>query len=214
MTIWAILPVKPIRNGKSRLSGVLSENQREALNLRMFENTLTILCEIEKIEKILVVSRDSGVLAYARNHGAHTIQEDSDSELNLALKRATIVTKNYSVNSLLILPADLPLLQAEDLEKIIDVDASKKMMVIVPDRRMEGTNVLFLQQVEEFDYLFGQNSFQFHVQQGIEKGFETVTIINERLGLDLDFPEDIEYLKQVSPLSHEHFLHIQETYQM
>lgn len=32
MSIWAILPVKPLRRGKSRLAGALTEEERAALN--------------------------------------------------------------------------------------------------------------------------------------------------------------------------------------
>ena len=38
MTIWAIVPVKPLRYGKSRLSGILSEDQRTQLNRRLLEH--------------------------------------------------------------------------------------------------------------------------------------------------------------------------------
>ena len=43
MTIWAIVPVKPLRRGKSRLAGLLSEEQRTCLNRYLLEHTLTRL---------------------------------------------------------------------------------------------------------------------------------------------------------------------------
>lgn len=211
MTIWAVLPVKPIRSGKSRLAGVLSEEKREILNQRMFEHTLAVLKEIKEIDKVLVISRDSKVISYARKHGAHTIQEDSDSELNMAVRRATMVAKSFSVQSLLILPADMPLIQPEDIVECIKKQGKGKTLVIAPDRRDEGTNVLFLDPVDNFEYLFGHNSFQFHTQQGFEKGYEVIIVKNEHLALDLDIPEDIELLKKVSPLNLEHLLQNQET---
>jgi len=37
MTLWAIVPVKPLRRGKSRLSGMLSEDERAHLNEVLLE---------------------------------------------------------------------------------------------------------------------------------------------------------------------------------
>ena len=61
------MPVKPLRRGKSRLSGVLSEDERTALNQTMLINTLKTLNQVEEIETILVVSRDPLALSIARD---------------------------------------------------------------------------------------------------------------------------------------------------
>jgi 2-phospho-L-lactate guanylyltransferase (CobY/MobA/RfbA family) len=39
MTLWAIVPVKPLRRGKSRLADVLSQDERTNLNRHLLENT-------------------------------------------------------------------------------------------------------------------------------------------------------------------------------
>ncbi|MHB1481817.1 MAG: hypothetical protein ACYCXH_05800, partial [Bellilinea sp.] len=76
MAIWAIVPVKPLRKSKPRLSDVLSEDERALLNFTMLGQTLRTLKSMPAIEQILVVSRDSSVLALAREYGARTVQED------------------------------------------------------------------------------------------------------------------------------------------
>ena len=43
MTIWAIVPVKPLRRGKSRLAEMLSEDERAELNSRLLTHTLETL---------------------------------------------------------------------------------------------------------------------------------------------------------------------------
>ncbi len=96
MTLWAIVPVKPLRVGKSRLSGVLSQDERADLNRRMLDHTLATLTAIPEIEQVLVVSRDQAALALAREHGARTVQEHGSPQLNIALARATVVVKNYT----------------------------------------------------------------------------------------------------------------------
>src|SRR5512143_2325376 len=96
MTIWAIVPVKPLRHGKSRLAGILAEGERERLNRLLLERTLRTLSDIREVDQVLVVSRDSGALAIARDFGARTVQEDGAPALNTALQRATVVAQVYA----------------------------------------------------------------------------------------------------------------------
>ncbi|HNS37332.1 MAG TPA: hypothetical protein PKM01_06080, partial [Anaerolineaceae bacterium] len=76
MSLWAIVPVKPLRRGKSRLAGVLSEDERALLNMTMLGNILMTLTSVPQIDSVLVVSRDPAALALARDHGARTVQEE------------------------------------------------------------------------------------------------------------------------------------------
>ena len=54
MTLWAIVPVKPLRLGKSRLAEMLSEDERADLNRRLLVHTLTTLAAIPEIEGYVV----------------------------------------------------------------------------------------------------------------------------------------------------------------
>ena len=63
MTIWAIVPVKPIQRAKSRLAKVLSRDERATLSRQLLKNTLDTLSEVTQVERTLVISRDSEVLS-------------------------------------------------------------------------------------------------------------------------------------------------------
>jgi 2-phospho-L-lactate guanylyltransferase len=93
MTLWAIVPVKPLRRGKSRLAGALSEDERTELNRSLLQNTLKTFSDLKEVEEVLVISRDPQALAIARQHGARTVREDGQPELNTALKRATVIAR-------------------------------------------------------------------------------------------------------------------------
>jgi 2-phospho-L-lactate guanylyltransferase len=84
MPLWAIVPVNPLRRGKSRLSKVLTEAERTALNQNMLTNTLKVLASVDRIDTIMVVSRDPSALAIARDFGARTVLENGNPELNTA----------------------------------------------------------------------------------------------------------------------------------
>mgnify|MGYP001767677059 CR=1 FL=1 len=132
MSIWAIVPVKPLRRGKSRLASALTPAEREELNSRLLSHTIKTLCNISEIDRVLVVSRDQEALALAREQGAHTVQEKGTPELNTALLRATAVAKVYSPRGILIVPADLPLLTPQDVRILIEqVKAHPPPVVVI-----------------------------------------------------------------------------------
>ena len=192
MTIWAIVPVKPLRRGKSRLAGLLSEEQRTRLNRYLLEHTLTILNEIPDIEHTLVVSRDPAALALTRSMGGRTVLEDGAPQFNTAIQRATIVAQAQGARAVLILPADLPLVEPSDLEALMKQGQTAPVVVIAPDRRLDGTNCLFINPSGLIEYGYGPGSFHRHCQRAAEANAKLVVINSERIGLDLDLPEDLE----------------------
>ncbi len=194
MTLWAIVPVKPLRRGKSRLSGVLSGEKRAALNKNLLIHTLDTITKSPKLEQVLVVSRDPEALAIARFHGARTVLEDGTPHLNIAITRATAVSRMYSVAGVLILPADLPQITPEDVDVMVDAARFAPSIVIAPDHRRQGTNALLVKPPGLLTYEFGPNSFQKHVKQAEEKGADVQVVELPSLAHDVDFPEDLAFL--------------------
>jgi len=197
MTIWAIVPVKPLRRGKSRLAGALSEDERTQLNQSLLQHTLETLTDLKELEQVLVVSRDPNALALARNYGARTVQEEGQPQLNTALKRATVVAQVYATRGVLVLPADLPLISREDVLTLINRAGEPPVVVIAPDRHEKGTNALLISPAGLIDYDFGGNSFQRHCEL-VKKTGARLEIVNlPSLGLDLDVPEDLELIRNM-----------------
>lgn len=195
MTLWAIVPVKPLRRGKSRLAGTLTEDERTVLNRALLEHTLTTLSDLREVDGMLVVSRDPNALTIARNHGARTVQEDGQPHLNMALKRATIVAQVYATRGVLVLPADLPLISKDDILELIKRGTEPPVVVIAPDRHGKGTNALLISPPGLIEYDFGENSFQRHCERAQQAGARLEIVDLPSLGLDLDMPEDIELIK-------------------
>lgn len=197
MTLWAIVPVKPLRRGKSRLAGTLSEEERAVLNQELLEHTLKTLSTLKEIEQVLVVSRDPHALTIARNLGARTVREDGQPHLNTALQRATVVAKVYATRGVLVLPADLPLLTAQDLHTLIERAADPPVIVIAPDRHEKGTNALLMSPAGLIEYDFGEDSFQRHCERARAAGARLEIVNLPSLGLDLDLPEDLEIVRRL-----------------
>jgi 2-phospho-L-lactate guanylyltransferase len=200
MTLWAIVPVKPLRRGKSRLAGTLTEDERTALNQSLLEHTLKVLSAIKELDQVLVVSRDPHALTIARNHGAKTVQEDGQPHLNTALARATVMAQVHSTRGILVLPADLPLLTPDDVRALIDRAAKPPVVVIAPDRHGKGTNALLMVPAGQIEYDFGEGSFQRHCERAKNSGARLEIVELPSLGLDLDLPEDLEMIRKLEAL--------------
>ncbi len=200
MTLWAIVPVKPLRRGKSRLAGALTEDERAELNRLLLERTLRTLTDLKEVEQVLVVSRDSSALALARELGARTVQEDGAPALNTALKRATVVAQVYASRGVLVIPADLPFLSREDVLALLEHAVDPPVVVIAPDRRGQGTNALLLSPANLIEYDFGGDSFKRHCDRARKAGARLEIVDLPSLGLDLDLPEDLALVRQLDGL--------------
>jgi 2-phospho-L-lactate guanylyltransferase len=198
MTIWVIVPVKPLRLGKSRLAGIISDEARVTLNEKLLGHTLQILAKMQDIGQVLVVSRDPNVLTIARDYGAKTILENGSPQLNTALTRATVFAQLHSVRGVLILPADLPLLSETDIRSIIELANDKPPVVVIsPDRHEDGTNALLISPAGLIEYDFGPGSFNRHCQRARDASARLEIIKLPSLAFDLDVPEDLKMLEEL-----------------
>jgi 2-phospho-L-lactate guanylyltransferase len=211
MTFWAIVPVKPLRRGKSRLAGTLTQDERTELNRQLLEHTLQTLSELKEIEHILVVSRDPAALALARDHGARTVSENGAPQLNTALQRATVVAQVYATRGVLVLPADLPLITREDIMALLERAKDPPVVVISPDHRKEGTNALLISPAGLIDYDFGVGSYKRHCQRAKEAGARLEVVSLPSLGLDLDLPEDLDKVSNLAGLNFEGLSVVEES---
>ncbi len=196
MALWAIVPVKPLRLGKSRLAKVLTQDERTDLNRRLLAHTLDTLKAIPEIDQVLVTSRDTAALALAREHGARTVQENGAPQLNAALARATIVAQNYVTRGVLVIPADLPLITPEDVQAMLERAKDSPVVVVAPDRHHKGTNALLVCPAGLIEYDFGPGSFQRHCERARQAGARLEIIELPSLALDVDLPEDLEKIGQ------------------
>jgi 2-phospho-L-lactate/phosphoenolpyruvate guanylyltransferase len=212
MIIWAIIPVKPFRDSKSRLSHILSPDDRAALTERFLRHTLDVLRQVSEIHRTLVVSRDPAVLKLARQYDAVTFGESDKQDLNLALTRATHIAVAQRADSVLILPSDLPFLTPEDVEMMIagsDPSAvngngnghgfRNRFVAICTDHNSDGTNALLVCPPTGFTFQYGRNSFALHLEEAARLGMARRIIHTPGLKFDLDTERDWETFQALQP---------------
>lgn len=179
MSWIAIVPARIGGVRKSRLSGVLSASEREALAEGMFDHVLAVLAAHERIGECVVLSPtapDDPALQWAEDKGRGLNPELA--ELRGALADRDVV----------ILHADLPFLSAADVTDLLEA-ADAARIAIAPDRLGTGTNGVALKARRPFRFAFGIGSCAAHREAA---GPDARLVERQGLGFDIDSPEDLE----------------------
>ena len=190
MNIWAILPVKPLSQSKTRLAPILSQTERATLTQHLLEHTIEVLQDVPQIDQILVVSRDETVLNIARRYHTHTFTESAPYELKTAVTQATKYATLQAVDRILIIPADLPFLQAYEIQNILDKISFSENCIICPDEKQNGTNAFMLPPSTNFRFQYGPNSYQKHLVEAERLNLTIQTITTPGISFDLDTEAD------------------------
>lgn len=190
MALWAIVPVKSIHQGKSRLSGILNENERASLNKAMLTNLLQVLRSSDAFSGEVIISHDSEAKNLAEGFNFDYFEEQPPYSLNTAIESACKYCSDRGATEILILPADLPLLNLKSLELLLKRNINPPVVVIAPDRREGGTNSLLINPLNGFSFQFGEDSFTKHQKIAHEHQYRVAVVHDPGTELDLDLPED------------------------
>ena len=186
---FAIIPVKNLDVTKSRLSPLLSSSERGCFVLKMLEDVLTAIKSTPKIRQTVVVGVDSETVQVAKSFGAVSLAEVALG-LNEAILEAIKWCIQRGAESVLILPADIPLVMPTDLNGIISL-GEENAVVISPSRDGEGTNALLLKPSNCIKPFYGPGSFQRHMSEASMRKIRFCTFESPRIGLDVDTVKDL-----------------------
>lgn len=184
--LHAVVPVKRLERAKSRLAAVLAPAERRLLVLEMLGRVLATLCR-SPLAAIWVVSGDPLVLAQASRYGARPLRE-REGELNSALEHARAVAIAAGADALLIVPADVPLLRADDVRGMLGLLRAGADVALAPDDAGLGTNALALRATAGLPFSFGEESALRHMGLAAERGLVARRFASPTLELDVDDP--------------------------
>ena len=195
MNVAALLPVKGFRNAKQRLAPLLSSAARELLAEAMFRDVLSQVTMALGLNGTFVVTADDRVAAIATAAGAEVIRESGENGETSAVDFARMDLKDAGSEAVLILPGDMPLVRATDIEQVlgqVPPDAKAPFALLVPSHDRLGTNALLLAPPDVIKLRFGYDSFTFHMGQVKAQGLPLRCFENEHIALDIDEPKDLE----------------------
>jgi 2-phospho-L-lactate/phosphoenolpyruvate guanylyltransferase len=191
--IWALVPVKPLGEAKTRLACVLDQQERIQLVLQMLDHTLTVLASVRELAGVVVVTPDETIADLADSHGAQVLREAHAQGLNSSLSWAVGQLGDLLLEGVLVLPADLPLLCKESVATLL-ATATTPGVVVAPDRHRQGTNALLITPPTLIPFCFGLDSFRRHLEAARVAGVQPVVVETPDLAADVDLPEDLSVM--------------------
>ncbi len=188
-----LVPVKNLSAAKQRLAAVLDQPSRTKLAQAMLYDVLTALHGWKNRPQVAVVTSDAYAVTLATEYGFDIIADPDNPGETGAIEMATRVCVERGVDSTLIIPADIPLIQVWELEEIMQ-NAPVAGSVLVPAADGRGTNAAFRRPADLFPLRFGNDSFKPHHAAAQATGKPCVVLNLPGIAVDVDNPEDLEQM--------------------
>lgn len=176
-----LIPVKAFREAKVRLAPALDQRARSRLARGMAATVVRAAGDLP----VWVVCDDEDVAEWATDVGA-TVLWRPGLGLNGAVSDGVAALAALGVARVIVAHADLP--HALDLTWA----AAGDDVVLVPDRRDDGTNVVALPSGCGFAFAYGPGSFRRHHAGALALGLGVRVVREERLMWDVDVPADLD----------------------
>ena len=174
-----VVPFKR-NNAKSRLAGILTPDERDALAMNMLRDVMDALdgFEVDILTSSILSNKDvdfsSCVLL-------------SDSGLNEALNEYLDSHAGHDNDSVMIVMADLPLIRSKHIREIAGLDAD----VVIAPGKGGGTNILYIKDPSGFHVDYYGASFLDHLRIARESGASVEVYDSFAVSTDIDEPEDL-----------------------
>lgn len=189
--VAGILPFRGLGGPKTRLSGVLSIEDRRALALALLERAIRSMCA-GGVETLAIVTMDPRLSSVGIDPCAEIIVQ-SGAGLNDAIHLGQLWAIEHGADATLTVLPDLPLLSADDISALV-WRSNPHTAVIAPDRHGQGTNALLLHPPDAVASAFGDGSADRHRRGLALAEIAVVDLQRPGIHLDLDTPDDLEHL--------------------
>ena len=184
MNVCAIVPVRALGEGKTRLSAILSPHQRASLVRSMLEHVVGVLRVARGVDRIVIVTSDDDLelpeVEYIRDEG-----KGLNAAVELALEQVA-----HRFDAAIVVAGDVPYVTVSEIERLIEVGRQYDV-AIVPDRHEQGTNALWLRLPSRIQPCFGVASMEAHRQTARTAGASVTVVHLPGLSHDVDFPDDL-----------------------
>lgn len=189
----ALVPVKPLAAGKSRLAASLGRAAAETLLLAMLEDVIAALRSVGRIGLVAVVTPDPAVANAARKAGAEPMLEP-DPGLNASVERAgaALAERAGPGAALLVVLGDVAGARPADLAALLDaLDAQGGRGVVLAPSCDGGTSALLRSPPDAIPACFGPQSAARHRERAERAGLAVRVLPLPSLAIDLDSEDDL-----------------------
>jgi 2-phospho-L-lactate guanylyltransferase len=185
----AVVPVKLLAQTKQRLSALLSPAERQAFACAMLMDVLAALTR-SSLDGVVVITADARAAAIARDAGVAVLPDRENAGIAAAASQAAREFAASRRASMLVLPADIPLITPDDVTRVIEAHGGTPAITLVAARD-GGTNAIASSPPDAVPFCFGDASFRAHCDAARMRGIEPRVIELERVAFDIDRPQDL-----------------------
>ncbi|MGI9228523.1 MAG: 2-phospho-L-lactate guanylyltransferase [Gammaproteobacteria bacterium] len=192
--MWVILPIKKLSGAKRRLSAQLNPQQRIELSRLMFADILGVLEAEQTVQGITVISSERSLMqlvghektAFMLLHQDNGYAEDSMTALNALSDKES--------SEILILPADIPQLDATDLQQLKRLHRGG--LTLCPAAADGGTNAVLFTRPLPLPLWFGPDSFDRYCTAATKEDVRLNIARLPNIQHDIDREADLHWLSQ------------------
>ncbi len=192
MDILAIIPVKSFGAAKTRLR-IRPDSRRRVCSIML--NEVLGAAASSGATDTLVVTGDEEAARIATKWGAGTVRDESESGVNNAVSLADKSAADYETS--IVLPQDIPLVEPGDIDAVLQA-ARRPGALIVPSRRLDGTNALVRTPPHAFGTHYDEDSYNNHTRAARATKTPATLAFLRNIMIDVDTLEDLEYAMQRS----------------
>lgn len=187
----AIVPVKRLAEGKSRLARVLGRDATEQLMLAMLGDVIEALRATPGVDVVAVVTPDTAVAEAAAAAGARPLLGE-DPGLNESIDRAARELDTAARDGTLVLLGDVAGACHDDLATMLEaLAAGPAPRAVLAPASDGGSAALARRPHTAIPSHFGANSAAAHRRAALETGVPCVELALPSLALDLDDEADL-----------------------
>jgi 2-phospho-L-lactate guanylyltransferase len=188
-----LIPVKNLSTAKQRLAPILDQPARTELAQAMLHDVVSALAPWTDRPPCALVTSDPFAIELAQRYDFEIIPDPANPGETGAIEMATRICVERGIDSTLVIPADIPLIQASELEQILQ-QAPVEGSVLAPAADGRGTNAAFRRPANLFPLRFGNDSFKPHLAAARATGKPCIVLQLPSIAVDVDNPEDLQQL--------------------
>jgi 2-phospho-L-lactate guanylyltransferase len=190
-----LVPVKSLANAKQRLASLLDQPTRTKLAQAMLFDVLETLGSWANRPEVSIVTSDVFAIDLARQFDFQIVPDHANRSETDAIEMATRFCESRGVDSTLVIPGDIPLISAAELQQILEA-APVEGTVLVPAADGRGTNAAWRRPAGLFPLRFGNDSFKPHLAAARATQKPCVVLSLPGIALDVDNPSDLRRLAE------------------
>ncbi|HEX2140400.1 MAG TPA: 2-phospho-L-lactate guanylyltransferase, partial [Woeseiaceae bacterium] len=191
-TTCTIVPLKSFNHSKTRLAPVLSAAERATIARLMALDVLRTLTAAPDVDRVLIVGQTVDHAQLAAELNCDFMDDDPDLDVSGNVARAAELVAAAGTETLLYLPADLPLLTVRDISTLFEMHSGG--ITISRAQRDNGTNALLASPPAAASFSFGSDSADRHYAAARAAGLPVRVLDIAAFARDIDEPRDLEWL--------------------